>query len=155
MSRLHRSLLRVLVADIVSGVLRPGDRLPPEADLARRFDVSRGVARECVRGLEERGLVAVKHGRGATVLDDSRWDMFDLDVIAASLSGSQSARVLSEYLECRRLLEISAAGLAAERATQRDLVALSSALDRMAAAASAPPGAPSAEARYHEADIEF
>ena len=155
MSRLHRNLMRVLIADIVAGVLQPGDRLPPEADLARRFDVSRGVARECVRGLEERGLVAVKHGRGATVLADNRWDMVDLDVIAASLRGSGSTRVLEEYLECRRLLEISAAGLAAERATQADLVALSSALERMAAAASETPGAPSAEARYHDADIAF
>src|SRR3712207_1833626 len=118
MSRLHRSLMRVVIADIVAGALRPGDRLPPEADLARRFGVSRGVARECVRGLEERGLVAVKHGRGATVQEDTRWDMFDLDVIAACLAGEGSARVLAEYLECRRVLEISAAGLAAERATQ-------------------------------------
>ena len=147
--------MRVLIADIVAGVLQPGDRLPPEADLARRFGVSRGVARECVRGLEERGLVAVKHGRGATVLADTRWDMFDLDVIAASLQGSRSTRVLEEYLECRRVLEISAAGLAAQRASQRDLVALSSALERMAAAASEAPGTPSAEARYHDADIAF
>ena len=155
MSRLHRSLLRVLVADIVSGRLVAGERLPPEADLARRFDVSRGVARECIRGLEERGLVAVKHGRGATVLSDAHWDMFNPDVIAAMLDSSRAADVLGEYLECRRLLEISAAGLAAERATREQLVALSDALERMTAAAVQAPVSPSAEDRYHEADVAF
>jgi DNA-binding FadR family transcriptional regulator len=155
MSRLHRNLMRVLIADIVRGVLPPGERLPREADLARRFDVSRGVARECIRGLEERGLVSVKHGRGATVLADSRWNMLDLDVIAAALASPSSADVLAEYLECRRVLEIGAAGLAAERATREDLVDLSMALERMAAAALDASTTPSAEAQYHEADIEF
>jgi DNA-binding FadR family transcriptional regulator len=155
MSRLHRSLMRVLISDIVSGAVRPGELLPPEADLARRFDVSRGVAREGIRGLEERGLVSVKHGRGATVLDDTRWDMLDLDVIAAALASERSARLLAEYLECRRVLEISAAGLAAERATRADLVALSAAFERMQAAAVEAPVTPAAEDRYHEADIAF
>jgi DNA-binding FadR family transcriptional regulator len=147
--------MRVLIADIVTGGLRAGDRLPPEADLARRFDVSRGVARECIRGLEERRLVRVKHGRGATVLPDTRWDMLDLDVIAAALASERSAHVLGEYLECRRMLEISAAGLAAERAKRADLVALSAAFEVMSASAVAAPGAPAAEDRYHEADIAF
>jgi DNA-binding FadR family transcriptional regulator len=155
MSRLHRSLLRVLVTDIVGGRLAAGDRLPPEADLARRFGVSRGVARECIRGLEERGLVAVKHGRGATVLEDVHWDMFNPDVIGAMLDSPRAADTLAEYLECRRLLEISAAGLAAERATPAQLVALSDALERMTAAAVQAPGSPSAEDRYHEADVGF
>jgi DNA-binding FadR family transcriptional regulator len=155
MSRLHRNLLRVLVADIVGGRLAVGDRLPPEADLARRFGVSRGVARECIRGLEERGLVAVKHGRGATVLADVHWDMFNPDVIGAMLESPRAADTLAEYLECRRLLEISAAGLAAERATRTQLVALSDALERMTAAAVQAPGSPSAEDRYHEADVAF
>src|SRR5215213_6722369 len=155
MSRLHRSLMRVLISDIVSGAVRPGELLPPEADLARRFDVSRGVAREGIRGLEERGLVSVKHGRGATVLDDTRWDMLDLDVIAAALASERSARLLAEYLECRRVLEISAAGLAAERATRTDLAALSDALGRMTATAERAPGNPAAEDLYHQADIAF
>src|SRR5215208_5520659 len=117
MSRLHENVMRVLLGDIVSRRIEVGGWLPREADLAQQFKVSRGVARECIRGLEERGLVAVKHGRGATVLSDAHWDMFNPDVIAAMLDSSRAADVLGEYLECRRLLEISAAALAAERAT--------------------------------------
>jgi DNA-binding FadR family transcriptional regulator len=67
MSRLHHRLMRAMLADIASGVLAPGGAALRETDIASQFGVSRGVARECVRGLEERGLVSVKPGRGATV----------------------------------------------------------------------------------------
>jgi DNA-binding FadR family transcriptional regulator len=155
MSRLHRTLLHALVADIVGGALAAGDRLPTETELAERFGVSRGVAREGLRSLEERGLVAVKHGSGATVLPAADWDMFNPDVIAAVLATDRGAQLLSDYLECRRLLEIEAAALAAERATGAQLVALSEALDQMAAAATQTPGGPSAEDRFHDADVAF
>src|SRR4051794_3022239 len=135
MSRLHRHLMLVLIADIVSGRLTPGETLPRETDLAAQFRVSRGVARECIRGLEERGLVAVKHGRGAMVSREAEWDMFSPDVLQALLQGPRAAAVLGEYLECRRILEITAAGLAAERAGADDLAALSDALERMRATA--------------------
>jgi DNA-binding FadR family transcriptional regulator len=155
MSRLHRTLLRALVADIASGALPEGARLPRELELAESFGVSRGVARECLRSLEERGLVRVKHGSGATVRPASEWDMLNPDVIAAVLQGERGAGLLGDYLECRRLLEIEAAGLAAQRATQADLVALAEALERMTVAAVQTAGGPSAEDRFHDADVAF
>jgi DNA-binding FadR family transcriptional regulator len=155
MSRLHRTLLQVLVADIVAGRLPAGSRLPREIELAERFGVSRGVAREGLRSLEERGLVTVKHGSGATVRPTSDWDMFNPDVIAAILASDRGPQLLGDYLECRRLLEIEAAGLAAQRATRAHLVALSEALERMTAAAVETGAGPSAEDRFHDADVAF
>ena len=155
MSRLHRQLMRVLVSDIVGGALPPGAALPRELDLANQFGVSRGVARECVRSLEERGLVSVKHGRGATVNHDELWNVFDPDILAALIAADQGAGILAEYLECRRVLEIEAAGLAAERATERDLAALSDAFARMIASAERTLRSPAAEDLYHHADIAF
>ena len=155
MSRLHRTLLQALTADIVRGALAEGERLPTETELAQRFGVSRGVAREGLRSLEERGLVTVKHGSGATVRGASDWDMFNPDVIAAVLASDRGPQLLGDYLECRRLLEIEAAGLAAERATRAQLVALSEALDAMTAAAVQTAAGPSAEDRFHDADIAF
>jgi GntR family transcriptional repressor for pyruvate dehydrogenase complex len=155
MSRLHRTLLQALVADIAGGALPVGSRLPTEVELAHSFGVSRGVARECLRSLEERGLVTVKHGSGATVLPATEWDMFNPDVIAAVLKGDRGAQLLRDYLECRRLLEIEAAGLAAQRASRAHLVALSEALERMTAAAVQTAGGPSAEDRFHDADVAF
>lgn len=155
MSRLHRSVQRIFVADIVSGRTPEGARLPTETELAQRFGVSRGVARESLRSLEERGLVRVKHGIGATVRPAADWDMFSPEVIAAVLEHQGGTKLLSDYLECRRLLEIEAAALAAQRATAEDLMALSAALERMTATAVEAPGSPSAEERFHEADVAF
>jgi DNA-binding FadR family transcriptional regulator len=155
MSRLHRSVLRIFVADIVSGRMAEGTRLPTETELAQRFGVSRGVARESLRSLEERGLVRVKHGLGATVRPSTDWDMFSVEVIEALLAHQGGTKLLTDYLECRRLLEIEAAALAAQRATADDLMTLSAALDNMTASAVEAPGSPSAEERFHEADVAF
>lgn len=155
MARLHQEGMRLVIADIVRGQLKEGDLLPREADLAEMHDVSRGVARETIRGLEERGLVRVKHGRGAIVTSPGEWDVFDPDVLSALLRSDASTSVLREYLETRRVLEIEAAGLAAERATEEDLQRLSRAFDEMRESADRARQNPEAEAQYREADIGF
>jgi DNA-binding FadR family transcriptional regulator len=155
MSRLHKEVMRVLIGEIVIGAYPPGENLPREADLAQQFKVSRGVARECVRGLEERGLVVVKHGSGAAVTPPAEWDTFDPDVLEALLQGAQGAAVLSDYLECRRILEVEAAGLAATRASDSEIAALSAAFDEMEASAQRARANRAAEDLYHEADIAF
>src|SRR3954454_9511552 len=154
MARLHREAMNALIADIVTGARQEGEMLPREVDLAQQFDVSRGVARETIRALEERGLVPVKHGRGATVNEAGRWNVFDPVLLGVMLAGKDSDRSLSEYLECRRILEVEAAGLAAERADAEQLEALRAALERMEAAAEEPATA-TAERAYHEADLAF
>jgi DNA-binding FadR family transcriptional regulator len=146
--------MRVLTAEIVDGERAPGDMLPRETDIAERFNVSRGVARECIRGLEERGLVSVRHGRGATVNPPSAWNEFDPDVLAALLEGPKAVEVLSEYIECRRILEVEAAGLAAQRAGPDGLDALRAAYGRMEESTRQVLSA-SAEQLFHEADIAF
>jgi GntR family transcriptional repressor for pyruvate dehydrogenase complex len=146
--------MRVLTTDIVSGVRPTGGMLPKETDLAAEFDVSRGVARETIRAMEERGLISVKHGKGATVNGPKHWDLFDPDVLAATLDTEAAGDVLAEYLECRRVLEVEAAGLAAERATKKDLEQMSRALSRMEECTARPPSQ-AAEELFHEADIAF
>jgi GntR family transcriptional repressor for pyruvate dehydrogenase complex len=154
MARLHREVLKVLIGEIVAGEREPGTQLPREADLVEEFGVSRGVVREFIRALEERGLVSVKHGRGATVTPPSSWDMLDADVLAAILDSPQGGKALGEYLECRQILEIEAAGLAAERASEEDVQRLTGAMDALEAAA-ARPASRAAEDAFHQADLEF
>jgi DNA-binding FadR family transcriptional regulator len=155
MSRLHTGIMRVLLGEIVSGRYAEGELLPRELDLAQRFDVSRNVARECVRGLEERRLVSVRHGSGARVTPEHEWDRFDPEVLAALLAGAHAADVLAEYLECRRILEVEAAGLAAERATEDDRQALAGAFERMRLTAQGARRNPAGEQLYREADVAF
>jgi DNA-binding FadR family transcriptional regulator len=155
MTRLHREPMRVLIEEIVEGDLEPGDMLAREVDLVERFDVSRGVVRESIRGLEERGLISVRHGRGATVREPVDWDVFDPDVLTAMLAAPGGKRLVSEALECRSVFEPEAAGLAAERAGDADIEALASALDEMGAAASRTGHRATVERRFRDADIAF
>jgi GntR family transcriptional repressor for pyruvate dehydrogenase complex len=154
MARLHRDVMRILITDVVTGVRPTGDKLPREVDLAEQFGVSRGVARETIRAMEERGLISVKHGKGATVNDASHWNVFDPDVLGVMLESERSTEILGQYLECRRILEVEAAGLAAERASQEDLEPAAAALHRMEESARRPPSQ-AAEELFHEADIAF
>jgi DNA-binding FadR family transcriptional regulator len=154
MARLHRDVMKSFIAGIVSGAVPTGDWLPRETDIADDYRISRGVVREVIRGLEERGLVEVRHGRGAQVTPPSRWDMFDVDVLAAHLAGPRRKDVLRDYLECRRLLEIEASALAAERAGPAAKEPLTQALARMRKSAELP-ASPSAEELFHQADLAF
>jgi DNA-binding FadR family transcriptional regulator len=147
--------MRTLLADIASGKLAPGGAALRETDIAGRFGVSRGVARECVRGLEERGLVSVKPGLGATVTPADRWAVFDPDVLSALLGARRGADILDAYVECRRILEIAAVGLAAARAGEQDLAVLSDTLGRMTTEARRASVNPAAEELFHEADLAF
>ncbi len=155
MSRLHRDAMRVLIGDIVEGRIGDGELLPREADLATQFDVSRGVARETIRGLEERGLVRVKHGRGAAVTPASDWDSLDPEVLSALLGSSRGPAVLADFVECRLILEVEAAGLAAERGSKAHVEILAQAYQEMEETAERARGNPAAESLYHEADIAF
>jgi DNA-binding FadR family transcriptional regulator len=144
--------MREILAEITVGEISPGEMLPREVALAERFEVSRGVIRECIRGLEERGVIVVKHGRGATVTTPEHWDVLDPEVLSALLSAPGGDALVADALECQRLLEVQAAGLAAERARGDDVDALTRALERMAAQG-ARPGATGQ--RVLEADVEF
>ena len=157
MARLHEVAVRELVAEIVSGRFVPGEWLPREVDLAERFDISRGVARECIRALEERALVQVRHGRGAQVLEPQQWDVLDGVVAEEILRGPLPGTLLVEYLECRQGLEIEAAGLAARRSSEQARLALAAAYEAMTAAAGSAnsASAPDSEAEFLAADVRF
>jgi len=155
MSSLHREVMGVLLGDITAGAVAEGDKLPSLTELASQFGVSTGVMRECQRALQERGVVAVHHGRRAVVRPEQDWDVLDRDVLAALVGGGRGAHVLAEYLESRRILEVEAAGLAAERATPVAVKELSEAFASMLAAAERASANVAAESLYHQADIAF
>lgn len=155
MARLHEQLMQVLLSDIAAGLLQPGDPLRTESELAADFGASRGVVRECLRGLEERGVLKVRHGKGATVSPSSEWNLLDSDVLTAVLQTRRSADVLGDFLECRKIIEVEAAGLAAQRADAEDLSSIADAFARMTAAAERAEASAAAEALFRQADIEF
>jgi GntR family transcriptional repressor for pyruvate dehydrogenase complex len=139
---------------IVSGRLAPGARLPRETALTEEFEISRGVVRESMRALEERGLVTVKHGGHTVVNPREDWDLFDADVITVALGGAAAVSLLGDYLECRRMIEIAGAGLAAGRASGEQVARLEERLEAMKAAV-AQRKARIQERDYHAADVGF
>lgn len=145
----------MVAGQIVRGEIAPGEMLPREVDLAEEYRVSRGVARECIRGLEERGLIAVTHGRGARVTPASDWNGLDPIVLAALGASGADAHMLSEVHECFELLEIEAAGLAAERASADEVAAIGAALTQLELAAERARVDPAARDLSHEADLAF
>ena len=115
---------------ILEGVVRPGDRLPGERELARQFDVSRPIVRDALKVLEARGLVVTRPG-GGTHVADVIGEVFAppvMDLIA------QNRKAAADYLEYRREVEGIAAELAARRATEHDRALLAGIMRRMEAA---------------------
>jgi GntR family transcriptional repressor for pyruvate dehydrogenase complex len=144
-----------LLEEIARGDYEAGERLPPELELARQLGVSRGVIRELLRSLEDRGVISIQHGRGAWVNPIGEWNVLDADVLGAIMPTPASVSVLSHYLECRRMLETEAAALAAQRASGRDLSDMADALAQMSALAIESQTDAEANLRFHEADIAF
>ena len=144
-----------MLGDIVAGGLSVDDRLPSITELSEQFGVSAGVVRECQRALAERGLVSVRHGRRAVVKAEADWDVFDPAVLTALVAAGRADHLLGEYLESRRILEVEAAGLAAERIQPDALERLRLAFEAMQRAAQRARLSSAAEPLYHQADIDF
>jgi DNA-binding FadR family transcriptional regulator len=153
--RLHRLIVTALIEEIAGGELEPGELLPREQDVASHFQLSRGITREAIRALEERGMVSVKHGRGATVNPPADWDLLHPDVLAGLLAGPRADDVLAAAIECRLIVETEAAALAAERSGEEDRAALVKSLESMTHAAQRRRLTPLAEQAYREGELNF
>jgi GntR family transcriptional regulator, transcriptional repressor for pyruvate dehydrogenase complex len=106
---------------IVSGALRPGDRLPNEADLAAELGLSRSSLREAVRALSLVNILDVRRGDGTYVT--SLEPAVLLEALSFIVDFHRDASVL-EFLQVRRILEPAAVALAAERITIGEVEAL-------------------------------
>ena len=112
---------------ILEGVLRDGDRLPAERDLAVRMDVSRPILREALKTLETRGLLTTRRGGGTHVANIVG------EVFAEPMREliASHPKATADYLEYRREVEAVAAEMAARRATDADKALLSDIVARM------------------------
>lgn len=109
---------------IQNGTLKPGDRVPPEPELMREFDVSRTVVREAMSRLQASGLVETRHGIGTFVLASA-----GNEPLLAKLPNNIKIRQKLAMLELRISLESEAASLAAVRRNEQHLATMREALD--------------------------
>ncbi|MGH3319158.1 MAG: FadR/GntR family transcriptional regulator [Streptosporangiaceae bacterium] len=113
---------------ILSGELKPGDRLPVEPELSAQYGVSRSTAREALRVLSSQNLVTTTRGvaGGSFVVHPDGQQISDyLEASLTLLTTSGSAEItVAALLEVRDILEVPAAALAAERRSEEQLAAL-------------------------------
>jgi len=109
-------------AMILSGDLRPGDRLPREADLALALGVSRNSLREAVRALSLVRILDVRQGDGTYVT--SLEPSLLLEALSFVTDVQPDADLL-QFLEVRRILEPAATAMAARRITDTEVAELS------------------------------
>jgi GntR family transcriptional regulator, transcriptional repressor for pyruvate dehydrogenase complex len=138
-------VVAVLVNAINGGLYRPGDLLPRERDLSERLEVSRTVVSEAIAVLRRAGVVTVRRGRSGGVTVTS---LANLGRVIVNLGGETQA-TLQSVLEARRPLEIEAALLAGERATDDDLLRLRTLVDSLPGLKDAPTEFQSLDVRFH------
>lgn len=126
-SKTADEVVQQIEALILEGVLRVGDRLPAERDLASQFEVSRPVLRDALKSLEARGLLITRHG-GGTQVADVIGQVFTKPV--AELIATHR-KATGDYLEYRREVEAIAAEYAARRVTADDRALLTGIIKRM------------------------
>ena len=150
--KLSQSVIRQIELLILRGILRPGERLPSERELAERMDVSRPSLREAIADLQERGLLSTRPNAGIYVADvlGSAFSPALVDLFA------RHDEAVFDYLAFRRDME----GLAAERAARlgsdTDLSVIAAIFDKMETAHGKrdPSDEAALDAQFHMAIIE-
>jgi GntR family transcriptional repressor for pyruvate dehydrogenase complex len=112
------------------GELVPGDRLPPERELATQLGVSRTALREALHTLAAQGLVDLQHGRGVFITAGSA--QAAAQRLSQSLGTDDSPARLHDLFEIRRTLEGAAAEWATQRATDSQITELRALLAKAA-----------------------
>src|SRR6266571_4229689 len=120
-SRLYEQIVQQVEESIHKSVLKPGDQLPPERELAQQFGVSRTAVREAVKALHEKGLVEAYPGRGTFVTDGTSYSMRQSLDRMLKIGQPEGSAFLAEV---REILEPEIAALAATRVDDEDLVSM-------------------------------
>lgn len=124
-------VVSTIAEQILSGQLRPGEKLPSESDLADRLAVSRTALRESMRTLVGKGLIVSRSRSGSVVQPVANWNHFDPELLAWREAMAPDMEFVRALNEARQAIEPAAAALAASHATGHDLAAIETAYHAM------------------------
>lgn len=128
--RVFEQVARQIEQRILDGELRSGDRLPTERELAEQFRVSRTAVREAMKMLAQKGLVDMRPGRGTIVIDGAHEAMqHSIGLVMRLKLGEVGGS--DNLVEVREILEVEIAGLAAARATEKEIAVMREAVKVM------------------------
>ena len=125
--RLYESVTEQIIDLIKSNELKPGDKLPPERELAEKFSISRGSLREAFRVLESKGLIKSKPGGGRFIRETKKDAFIDTENVILNLEKSS----ILELLEAREIFEVKVVEFAAERATAEEVKVIEEVFSRV------------------------
>lgn len=128
-SRYYEMVIDSINQQIINGDLKKGDLLPSERELADQFQISRVPVREALKTLEFLGVVERIAGVGLVI---RQIEVASL-LTKAFFARPQDAKTRADLFDMRYLLEIHAAGKAAELRDEQDLKTLQKSMDDMAA----------------------
>jgi DNA-binding FadR family transcriptional regulator len=120
-----------ILADVIARGWPVGEVLGSELELLERYGVSRAVFREAVRIVEHQQVARMRRGPGGGLVVDAPSVNAVIDAVVVYMFYADAR--LDEVFEARTVLEESAAELAAERLTDRDVMALRELVDDEAA----------------------
>ncbi len=152
--RLRGAIAHYLGTAIVSGAIKPGERLTGEVANAEALDVSRSAYREAVRVLTGKGLVESRTKAGTRVQPRNRWNLLDPEVLAWAFSGEPDPGFVRNLFELRAIVEPAAARLAAERRTKEDVAAMRAALAKMRRHTLATEAGRTGDREFHDAILQ-
>ncbi len=122
--RVAEEIVQQLRGLILTGAYAPGDKLPPERQLAAELGVNRASLREALKKLEHLGLVRIRQGDGTRVQDFMQTGGIDLMSHLIPLAQAGHVELLRDVLEFRRIYGREVARMAAQRADAEDIVRL-------------------------------
>lgn len=147
--RIYQQIVDQISGMIRDGSLRPGDRLPPERQLAEEFGVSRAAVREALSALDLMGLIEVRQGEGTFVRNVTEEALVTPLALLVAMMRDEGLGL--DMVEVRAALEAEAAYLAAQRREPEDLVAMEDAIAEMEAALRTGDLAAEADWKFHHA----
>jgi GntR family transcriptional regulator, transcriptional repressor for pyruvate dehydrogenase complex len=125
-TKISTEIVNQIKNQISEGVLKPGDRLPPERDLVKEFGVSRPSLREALNSLVAMGFLEVK-GKRTYIKSVASESMLD----PLSLLIKTDTQKIFDLIEVRKAIEVWGAFLAAQRATEEDIKRLENIIEDM------------------------
>lgn len=153
--KLGQEVLDRLLRMIDDGHIRPGDQMPSERELMRRYKVGRPAIREALQALHGMGLIEIRHGERARLVGLTPRALFDLVDRSARHLLRTCPQTLENLTEARLFFETGMIRLAVERGGEEDLARLGHALEQLRRAAGNPRAFVDADMAFHSVIASF
>jgi len=148
-SKTEAKVLHQLGREIVGGTYPADERMPDEATMLARYDITRTALREAYAQLTAKGMIVAKPKVGTSVTSPVFWNMLDPEVLTWHLDSKPLDEIAMSLHPLRRMIEPGAAALAAQLRSEAELGRLEQAYEQMKGAGRDTEALIAADLRFH------